>query len=176
MRHALIIAFVLAAPAAAQDLTAERRADLLSFYPCGGALDDGQLAYLADWANATKRDPCQLGPQDFTASFGAAPTAFDALLPGGGEAGVLRHVEAWFRQQRPWRLHTYQVLLLGPEAADGAWGPQTEAVFARWVATYEAVGGNVDEGAVRGPKDVPRLLDWIEAFVFAEATGGEVPD
>lgn len=54
------------------ELTEQRRGELLEFYPCGIELSDDELQYLADWANATKQDPCMLTTEEFLQFFSLA--------------------------------------------------------------------------------------------------------
>lgn len=150
-----------AGAAAAQD----RRTELLGFYPCGALLDDAALAYLADFANATKQDPCLMDADAFAAAFGGPTAPNDA-------AGPVAPIRTWFLGEPAYQLWLYQTLLMEPDAADGRWGPKTSAAFARRLETYLAVGGE----PVEGPDDVPALLDWIVAAAYAEAVGGEFPD
>lgn len=57
------------ASAAQAEMSADDRERLLHYYPCATSLSDDELRYLADWANATHRDPCMLTTQEFAKTF-----------------------------------------------------------------------------------------------------------
>ena len=73
-------------------------------------------------------------------------------------------------------LFVQQVLIMGRDKADGAWGPQTAGAFANLLETYHAIGGIGPDWGVRGPDDVPRFLEWVADAEFAIAVSGEFPD
>ena len=164
MRRPLLLAAL--ALAAGTAVAQDRRTELLAFYPCGALLDDAALAFLADFANATKQDPCLMDAEAFASAFGGPAAAPE------GAPGPVAPIRTWFLGETAYQLWLYQTLIMEPEAADGRWGPKTEAAFARRLETYLAVGGD----PVEGPQDVPALLDWIVAAAYAEAVGGEFPD
>lgn len=171
LRISLFLAASLAAQGAQAQMSAQQRANLLSFYPCGKVLNDDRLAYLDDWANATRQDPCQLTAQEFTSYFG------DNAAPANGSAQApIDDVKRYFEDQRPADLFVIQVLILGRDSADGVWGPMTAGRLGELLNTYHAIGGIDDEWGVRNTADVPRFLKWVAAAEFAQAMGGEFPD
>lgn len=157
----------LYAMSAHAQLAPEERTNLLSFYPCAVALNDDELAYLKEWANATKTDPCGLTAQDFADSF-----IQDA--PQDGE-DTLPILQTFFEANKP-QLFVMQVLLFGRKAADGLWGPMTEERMSELLEMYHAIGGINDDWGIRTIADVPRFLEWVAAAEFAIAVSGEFPD
>jgi len=149
-------------------LSPERRADLISYYPCGAQLSDGDLFEMSEWANGTKQDPCMVSASDFTELFVSDATSQDALA-----ITIVRDI---FAEAKPSSLFMQQVLLLGREQADGIWGPEIESRFEELLETYHAIGGIGPDWGVREKADVPRFLAWINEMDYANTTGQEYPD
>lgn len=149
-------------------LSPERRADLISYYPCGAQLSDGDLFGMSEWANGTKQDPCIISASDFTELFVSDATSQDAPA-----ITIVRDV---FAEAKPSSLFMQQVLLLGREQADGIWGPEIESRFEELLETYHAIGGIGPDWGVRNKADVPRFLAWINEMDYASTTGQEYPD
>ena len=163
----VILVATLGQPAAAQ-ISTEQRSRLIEFYPCAARLSDEALFELSEWANAVRQDPCMLSAEEFTALFVAG-----SPIAGSAPIDIVRTALA---DGPPSLLWMQQVLLFGRDAADGIWGPMTEARFAQLLDTYHAIGGIGEDWGVRTVEDVPRFLSWVLSAEFAAATGGEFPD
>jgi hypothetical protein len=162
----------LSSGATAQDdgsaLTAERRAELLSFYPCGKPLPDAELVEMSDWANGMKLDPCMLDASEFVGLF----------LSGKAEqrAADVNIVHDAYDALPPSMLFMQQVLIIGRDKASGVWDLETEARFADLLRTYHAIGGVGPDWGVRTTDDVPRFIRWVIETDYTTTMGIEVPD